>query len=64
MAAVILVDSLALRSIRGVVHQNRTSPSSDAEDPFLDGSVSHRVVLDRYERPGNERESLTAKIQP
>jgi hypothetical protein len=29
----------------------------------LDSSALHDVVFDRYERPGSERESSTAKIQ-
>jgi hypothetical protein len=37
--------------------------SSIQESLSLDSSALHEVVFDRYERPGNERESLTAKIQ-
>ena len=33
------------------------------ESLSLDSSALHGVVFDRYERPGNERESSTAKIQ-
>jgi hypothetical protein len=29
----------------------------------LEGSALHGVVFARYERPGNERESSTAKIR-
>jgi hypothetical protein len=35
----------------------------DAVGPFLDCSALHGVVFDRYERPGNGRESSTAEIQ-
>ena len=35
----------------------------DAGGASLEGSALHGVVFDRYERPGNERESSTAKIR-
>jgi hypothetical protein len=37
--------------------------SSMQEALSLEGSALHGVVFDRYERPGNERESSTAKIR-
>jgi len=35
----------------------------DAGGPFSDRSALHGLVFDRYERPGNGRESSTAEIQ-
>ena len=37
--------------------------SSMQEALSLEGSALHGVVFARYERPGNERESSTAKIR-
>ena len=37
--------------------------SSMQEALSLEGSALHGVVFDRYERPGNDRKSSTAKIR-